>query len=144
MVYRLIDPEQYAGQRVLVVGGGDSAIEAAASLAEETDAKVTLAYRGAAFQRAKPRNRERVARAVEAVRLDLRFNTEVVAIAPDHVRLIQDGAPKAIHNDAVIICAAACYQQNSSQPRASRSRPNGGTPRRALSEQFHAPLTRVQ
>ena len=105
VVYRLIDPEQYAGQRVLVVGGGDSALEAAASLAEETDAKVTLSYRGEAFARAKPRNRERAARAVEAVRLDLRFNTEVVAIAPDHVRLVQDGAAKAIHNDAVIICA---------------------------------------
>src|SRR5215467_9215566 len=49
VVYRLIDPEQYAGQRVLVVGGGDSALEAAASIAERSDAKVAISYRGDGF-----------------------------------------------------------------------------------------------
>ena len=50
-----IDPEQYRGQRIVVVGGGDSALEAAASIAELGDAKVVLSYRGDAFQRAKQR-----------------------------------------------------------------------------------------
>ena len=60
VVYRLIDPEQYRGQKVIVVGGGDSALEAAASIAELGDTAVTLSYRGEAFQRAKQRNRQRV------------------------------------------------------------------------------------
>jgi len=49
VVYRLIDPEQYAGQRVLVVGGGDSALEAATSIAEVAGTRVALSYRGETF-----------------------------------------------------------------------------------------------
>ncbi len=60
VVYRLIDPEQYRGQHVLVVGGGDSALEAAASIAEEAGTTVTLSHRSEAFSRAKMKNRERV------------------------------------------------------------------------------------
>ena len=51
VVYRLVDPEQYRGQDVLVVGGGDSALEAAASVAESGGRQVTLSYRGDAFSR---------------------------------------------------------------------------------------------
>ncbi len=52
VVYRLIDPAQYAGQKVLVVGGGDSALEAALSIAAEKNTEVTLSYRSEAFGRA--------------------------------------------------------------------------------------------
>jgi thioredoxin reductase/Pyruvate/2-oxoacid:ferredoxin oxidoreductase delta subunit len=58
VVYRLVDPAQYDDCRVLVVGGGDSALEAAIQLATESSAKVTLSYRKASLSRAKPRNRE--------------------------------------------------------------------------------------
>jgi len=58
VVYRLIDAEQYRGQGVLVVRGGDSAIEAAAGVAAQPGTDVTLSYRSAAFSRAKPKNRE--------------------------------------------------------------------------------------
>ena len=54
VVYRLIDPDQYVGQEVLVVGGGDSALEAAASIAEVSGTQVRFSYRGEAFGRAKP------------------------------------------------------------------------------------------
>ncbi len=64
VVYRLIDPEQYRGQHVLVVGGGDSAFEAAASIAEEEDTTVTLSYRSDAFSRARAKNRDRVSAAI--------------------------------------------------------------------------------
>ena len=64
MVYRLIDPEQYCGKHVLVVGGGDSALEAATSIAKERDTKVTLSYRSEAFSRAKQKNRELIKEAV--------------------------------------------------------------------------------
>jgi thioredoxin reductase/Pyruvate/2-oxoacid:ferredoxin oxidoreductase delta subunit len=71
VVYRLVDPEQYRGRHVLVVGGGDSALEAAASLAEEAGTNVTLSHRSDSFSRAKKKNRERVDAAVSAGRLEL-------------------------------------------------------------------------
>ncbi|HRH30298.1 MAG TPA: ATP-binding cassette domain-containing protein, partial [Aquabacterium sp.] len=60
VVYRLIDAEQYAGQAVLVVGGGDSALEAAIALAEQPGSRVQLSYRGEAFSRVKEKNRLRL------------------------------------------------------------------------------------
>ena len=105
VVYRLIDPEQYSGQRVLVVGGGDSALEAAASIAENGAQSVTLSYRGEAFSRAKPANRERVAAAERAGRLKQLFKSEVRRIAEDRVVLDLDGRDIELPNDAVIVSA---------------------------------------
>jgi thioredoxin reductase/NAD-dependent dihydropyrimidine dehydrogenase PreA subunit len=105
VVYRLIEPEQYRDRRVLVVGGGDSALEAAASLAEETNAVVTLAYRGAAIGRAKPKNRERLNSNVDAKRLDLWLNTEIATIAEDYVVLKREGKEYRLANDSIIVCA---------------------------------------
>jgi thioredoxin reductase/ferredoxin len=104
VVYRLIDPEQYVGQRVLVVGGGDSALEAAASLAE-AGAAASLSYRGDAFQRAKTRNRERIRAAVDAGGLNLMLKSEVKAIARDRVAIVQNGRGVHLPNDAVIVNA---------------------------------------
>jgi thioredoxin reductase/ferredoxin len=104
VVYRLIDPEQYVGQRVLVIGGGDSALEAAASLAE-AGASATLSYRGDAFGRAKQRNRERVKAAVDAGSLTLMLKSEVESIE-DHTVTLRCGAESVqIPNDAVIVNA---------------------------------------
>ncbi len=104
VTYRLIEAEQYAGQRVLVVGGGDSALEAAASLAEAS-AAVTLSYRGEAFQRAKVRNRQRVDAAIEAGRLQLLLQSEVKAITEERVAIVRQGRGMHISNDAVIVNA---------------------------------------
>ena len=104
VVYRLIDPEQYAGQKVLVVGGGDSALEAAASIAEQPGSHVTLSYRGEAYGRAKPKNRDRVRAAAEAGTLDERLQTTVASIHADHVVLMQGDEAEILPNDAVIIC----------------------------------------
>jgi thioredoxin reductase/Pyruvate/2-oxoacid:ferredoxin oxidoreductase delta subunit len=105
VVYRLIDPEQYRGQKVLIVGGGDSALEAAASVAELGDAEVTLSYRGDAFQRAKQRNRERVAEAAKRHGLKVLLKSEVTAIRPDAVLLQMGPQPMQMANDAVIVSA---------------------------------------
>jgi thioredoxin reductase (NADPH) len=105
VVYRLIDPEQYAGQHVLVVGGGDSALEAAASIAENGARSVTLSYRGEAFSRAKPANRDRVAAAERIGRLKQLFKSEVRRIAEDRVVLDCDGRAVELPNDAVIVSA---------------------------------------
>src|SRR5450631_2827693 len=80
VVYRLLDPEQYRGQKVIVVGGGDSALEAAASIAELGDTEVHLSYRGEAFQRAKQKNRQRVDAASVKGQLKVLLNSQVRGI----------------------------------------------------------------
>jgi thioredoxin reductase (NADPH) len=105
VVYRLIDPEQYRGRSVIVVGGGDSALEAAASIAELGDTRVTLSYRGDAFQRAKQRNRERVAEAAKHSRLKVMLKSEIKAIREDAVLLQQEALNVQVPNDAVIVSA---------------------------------------
>jgi thioredoxin reductase (NADPH) len=105
VVYRLIDPEQYRGRNVIVVGGGDSALEAAASIAELGDTSVTLSYRGDAFQRAKQRNRERVAEAANVRRLKVMLKSEIKAIREDAVLVQQGELNVQIPNDAVIVSA---------------------------------------
>jgi thioredoxin reductase/ferredoxin len=105
VVYRLVDPEQYAGRNVIVVGGGDSALEAAASIAENGGRSVTLSYRGEAFSRAKPANRERVAAAERSGRLKQLFKSEVRRIEHDRVVLDCDGRDVEVPNDAVIVSA---------------------------------------
>ncbi len=105
VVYRLTDPAQYRGRRVLVVGGGDSALEAATSIAEQPDTTVTLSYRSEAFSRAKEKNRAKVARAEGEGRLTVMLESQVREITPDVVRLEHRGQPVEIGNDAVIVCA---------------------------------------
>jgi thioredoxin reductase (NADPH) len=105
VVYRLIDPEQYTGHDVLVVGGGDSALEAAASLAEGPARRVTLSYRGEAFARAKPRNRERVDAARRAGRLEVLLDSQVRVIGSSSVSIACAGRTVELPNDAVIVSA---------------------------------------
>jgi thioredoxin reductase/Pyruvate/2-oxoacid:ferredoxin oxidoreductase delta subunit len=106
VVYSLIEPEQYRGQQVLVVGGGDSALEAAASIAEVgANTRVTLSYRGDQFQRAKPRNRDRVKDASEAGALKILLGSKVSSIATDHVVIELPESKIKVPNDAVIVNA---------------------------------------
>lgn len=105
VVYRMIDPEQYANQRVLIVGGGDSALEAATSIAAVDGTHVTLSYRGKVFDRAKPSNRQRLDAAVKAGAIDLRMASQVQQIEPESVILMQDGKQMDVENNSVIVNA---------------------------------------
>ncbi|MRD47003.1 FAD-dependent oxidoreductase [Caenimonas koreensis DSM 17982] len=105
VVYRLVDPEQYAGMAVLVVGGGDSALEAAVAVAAQPNTRVTLSYRGAAFNRVKQANRQALDEAVREGRIDLQLETQVDAITPTEVTLRGAGQPVVLPNEAVIVCA---------------------------------------
>lgn len=105
VVYRLVDAEQYRGQRVLVVGGGDSALEAALALAQQPGTKVALSYRGDAFNRVKPKNRERLDLAASARRVQVLLGSVVERIASREVRLRVGERGLALPNDAVIVCA---------------------------------------
>lgn len=105
VVYRLIDPEQYRNQSVLVVGGGDSALEAAASIAEEPGTQVILSYRSGAFTRAKQKNRQRVADAEQRGNLAVMLQSNVKEILADKVVIDHNGKVIEAPNDAVIISA---------------------------------------
>jgi len=105
VVYRLVDAEQYRGRRVLVVGGGDSALEAAASIAEQPGGRVVLSYRGEAFTRAKKKNRLRVEAAAESGELDVLMSSQVREIRSDSVHIDTPEGRRRARNDAVIVCA---------------------------------------
>ncbi len=105
VTYKLIEPEQYSNRQVLVVGGGDSALEAATTISEVPGSRVALSYRSEAFNRVKPANRERLRAAAEAGRVKVLLRSEVVGIERDRVLLRMAEDEVALDNDAVIISA---------------------------------------
>jgi thioredoxin reductase len=105
VVYRLIDPEQYSRRRTLVVGGGDSALEAAASISDLPGTEVILSHRSAAFSRARRQNRERVEKAAKAGRLTVLLQSSVTRIEAHEVEIEVEGRRMRVGNDAVIVCA---------------------------------------
>ncbi len=105
VVYRLIDPEQYRNMHVLVVGGGDSALEAACSIAEESGTTVTLSYRSEAFGRSKQKNRDRLQNLEGRGKLKVMLKSNVKAVTPDTVSLEHQGQILEMPNNAIIVCA---------------------------------------
>lgn len=105
VVYRLIDPQQYRHQHVLVVGGGDSALEAALAVAQEPGTAVSLSYRSEAFGRVKEKNRQHLQAAEAAGKIKVLLKSNIKNIAPESVALECDGQGLEFKNDAVIVCA---------------------------------------
>ena len=105
VVYRLINSAQYRGMHILVVGGGDSALEAAISLADEPGTTVTLSYRSEAFSRVKVKNRQLLNVATVENKLEVLLKSNVVNIGDKSVTIDCDGEMREIANDAVIVCA---------------------------------------
>ncbi|MCX6287226.1 MAG: NAD(P)-binding domain-containing protein [Bacteroidetes bacterium] len=106
VAYRLLEPEIISGKEIMIVGGGDSAIESALLLAPRN--KVILSYRGEAFSRIKPKNKERIEEAVEQRLVDVRLNTNLVVIEKDEVTLAsggEGGENARLKNDLVYIFA---------------------------------------
>lgn len=128
VVYRLSDAEQYRGRRVLVVGGGDSALEAAVMLAETPGTEVTLCYRGQAFSRARRGNREKLERARAAGRVRVLLETTLEEIEPDRVRVRAGGAERAFANDTVIACVGGVLPKDFLAAVGVRTETRFGTP----------------
>jgi thioredoxin reductase/NAD-dependent dihydropyrimidine dehydrogenase PreA subunit len=104
VVYRLVDPTQYVGQSVLVVGGGDSALEAAIALAE-ADAKVILSYRSKAFSRVKQKNRILLEQLERSKKIKVMLSSAVDSIHDKYVEITMEEVSDKYPNDAVIVCA---------------------------------------
>jgi thioredoxin reductase/NAD-dependent dihydropyrimidine dehydrogenase PreA subunit len=102
VTYRLLDPEQYAGAKVLVVGGGDSALEAANSLCD-AGAAVTISYRGPEFGRCRPANKAGLEARAAAGRLRAAMSSTVERIGEGTVTLRTAAGPEDLPIDYVIV-----------------------------------------
>ena len=105
VMYRLIEADHYVHKKILVVGGGDSAVEAAMGLAYQVGNTVTLSYRQGAFTRIKERNAERLQECTRKGKLKVILNSIPIKFAKDSVSLEVNGAPQSIPNDFVWILA---------------------------------------
>jgi len=105
VAYRLLEPENIHNKKVVVVGGGDSAVEAALSLMNENE--VILSYRKDKFSRIKPKNREKILAAIEKETITIKYNSNLVSINPENVRLSTKGEAEVevLKNDMVFIFA---------------------------------------
>ena len=103
--YRLLEPELIHKQNILVVGGGDSAIESALLLVEENN-KVTLSYRSDSFARIKPRNLDKINQAKNSGEINVIFNSTVAEIRDDEVLLsVKNSEEITIPNNLVYVFA---------------------------------------
>lgn len=105
VAYRLLEPELIKDKNIIVVGGGDSAIESALLLVDHN--KVILSYRNNVFSRLKPKNTEKIKAAIENKTIDVQFNTNLVEIKKDSI-VLEDkktGNKSNIENDLVYIFA---------------------------------------
>jgi thioredoxin reductase/ferredoxin len=105
VMYSLLDAEAYTGKDILVVGGGDSAVEAALGLAFQRGNRVTLSYRKGAFSRLKDRNQKQIDAQVRAGKLTVLFNSQPEEIRVGSVELNVEGERRRLANDYVWIFA---------------------------------------
>ncbi|MBX2990815.1 MAG: NAD(P)-binding domain-containing protein [Bacteroidetes bacterium] len=96
VMYRLIEAESYKHKHILVVGGGDSAVEAAIGLASQTGNVVTISYRKEDFVRLKEKNEQKVRQYLDSGTLHTMFNSQVLEIREDTVLVQESG--KIMHN----------------------------------------------
>lgn len=105
VMYRLIEADHYVNKKILVVGGGDSAIEAAMGLGHQVGNQVILSYRKEAFSRIKERNAQRIQESVRKGKVKVIFNSNPVEFRKDSVVLDVNGKAQEIPNDFVWIFA---------------------------------------
>src|ERR1700724_3080008 len=105
VMYRLIEADHYINKKILVVGGGDSAVEAAMGLGHQVGNQVTLSYRKEAFARIKERNSQRIEESIRKGKVKVVFNSIPVEVKERSVLLEVNGKTEEIPNDYVWIFA---------------------------------------
>jgi thioredoxin reductase (NADPH) len=105
VMYRLIETDHYINKKVLVVGGGDSAVEAALGLSNQKGNQVTLSYRQERFSRIKERNAKRIEESARSGKITVLFNSQPVEFKPGSVVLQVNGVTQEAPNDFVWIFA---------------------------------------
>ena len=105
VMYSLIEADAYTGAKILVVGGGDSAVEAAMGLAHQKGNQVLLSYRREAFSRIKERNAKRLPEYTKSGKLKVVFNSQPVEIREKSILLDIAGQVRELPNDYVWVFA---------------------------------------
>ena len=105
VMYRLIEADHYINKKILVIGGGDSAVEAAMGLAAQVGNTVTLSYRQANFSRLKDRNVKRLEECVRKGKLKVIYNSNPVEFTEESAILEVSGTAQKLANDFVWIFA---------------------------------------
>ncbi len=103
VMYQVRDAEEYRGRKILCVGGGDSAVEAAMGLARQAGNRITLSYRGDSFNRVKAKNLETLEKLVRRGKISPLLGSEVLEITPDQVRLRTAEGEVTLANDEVFV-----------------------------------------
>ena len=104
VAYRLLEPEQISNKKIIVVGGGDSAIESALLLIDENE--VVLSYRKDQFARLKPKNREKIEEAIASTSIKVVYNSNLMSINDKSVLInTEDDEAMEVENDLVYIFA---------------------------------------
>jgi len=103
VMYRLIEADHYTNKRILIVGGGDSAVEAAMGLANQVGNQVTLSYRKEQFSRIKQRNAKRIEECMHRGKVTILFNSVPIEVRQHSVLLEVAGQVREIPNDYAFI-----------------------------------------
>ncbi|MEQ1587655.1 MAG: NAD(P)-binding domain-containing protein [Cyclobacteriaceae bacterium] len=103
VAYRLLEPERISDKKIIVVGGGDSAIESALLLKDQNE--VILSYRSDKFSRLKSKNKENIERAVGNRSLNVMFNSDLVSISERSILIKANDEITELENDLVYIFA---------------------------------------
>ena len=104
VAYRLLEPELISGKNIVVIGGGDSAVESALLLMEQN--RVTLSYRNESFSRLKPKNNKKLQEATAEKRLNVLLHSNLISIEENKVLIqVKDEEPWPMENDLVYIFA---------------------------------------
>jgi len=105
VLYRLIEADHYTNKNILIVGGGDSAVEAAMGLAHQEGNKVTLSYRKSEFSRLKDRNAKRIQEHIDSGKIEVLFNSNPTEFRVDTALIDVEGVIRHMPNDFVWIFA---------------------------------------
>lgn len=105
VAYRLLEPELITHKNIVVIGGGDSAIESALLLADRN--KVTISYRNNSFGRIKPKNAAKINAAIKDGMINVKFESNLISIEPDAILYTENNSKEVLKmaNDLVYIFA---------------------------------------